>query len=73
MDIMAKINDLVETITKNDSLMEQFKADPVKAIKGLLGDLKLDDEIMDQLVKGVQGKITMDKAADLLGGLKKLF
>ena len=73
MDIMAKVNELVEMITKNEALMKQFKADPMKAVQSLLGDLKLDDDVLKQLVKGVQGKISVDKAADLLGGLKKLF
>ena len=78
MDIMDKINDLVELITKNDDLMDDFKKDPVKVIKNLLGKLNLDkldldDEIMDKVVAAVKGKITADTAADLLGGLKKLF
>jgi len=78
MDIMDKVNDLVELITKNDDLMDDFKKDPVKVIKSLLGKLNLDkldldDEIMDKVVAAVKGKITADKAADLLGGLKKLF
>ena len=78
MDIMDKINDLVELITKNDKLMDDFKKDPVKVIKSLLGKidldkLDLDDELMDKVVAAVKGKITADKAADLLGGLKKLF
>ena len=78
MDIMDKVNDLVELITKNDDLMDDFKKDPVKVIKSLLGKidldkLDLDDEIMDKVVAAVKGKITADKAADLLGGLKKLF
>ena len=73
MDIMDKVNDLVEAITKNDSLMAQFKKDPIKAVKGLVEDLDLDDELLEKLAKAVEGKINMDKAADLLGGLKKLF
>jgi len=78
MDIMDKVNDLVELITKNDDLMDDFKKDPVKVIKSLLGKIDLDkvdldDEIMDKVVAAVKGKITADKAADLLGGLKKLF
>lgn len=83
MDIMDKINDLVELITKNSDLMDDFKKDPVKVIKSLLGkldldkalldNLKADDDMMDKVVTAVKGKITADKAADLLGGLKKLF
>ena len=33
----------------------------------------LDDEILEKLAKAVKGKIDLDKAGDLLGGLKKLF
>ena len=78
MDIMDKVNDLVELITKNDDLMDDFKKDPVKVIKSLLRKIDLDkvdldDEIMDKLVAAVKGKISLDKAGDLLGGLKKLF
>ena len=73
MDIMEKVNELVEVITKNSDLMAAFKKDPVKAIKGLVKDLNLDDEILEQLAKAVEGKINIDKASNLLGGLKKLF
>ena len=73
MDIMDKVNDLVEAITKNDKLMEQFKKDPAKAVKGLLDKTDVDDEIIEKLVKAVKAKIDIDKAADLLDGLKKLF
>lgn len=73
MDIMNKVNDLVEVITKNDALMGQFKKDPVKVVKGLVKDLNLEDEVLEKLAKAVEGKINIDKAADLLGGLKKLF
>lgn len=78
MDIMDKIGDLAELITKNDDLMADFKKDPVKVIKSLLGKLDLDkvdldDEILDKVAAAVKGKIDLDKAGDLLGGLKKLF
>ena len=73
MDIMDKVNDLVEAITKNDKLMAQFKADPIKTIKGLLDKIDLDDEILEQLAKAVKAKIDVDKAGALLSGLKKLF
>lgn len=73
MDIMNKVNDLVETITKNNDLMADFKKDPTKVIQGLVKDLNLDDEVLEKLAKAVKGKIDLDKAGDLLGGLKKLF
>ena len=73
MDIMDKVNDIVESITKNDALMAQFNKDPAKVIKTVLDHIDLDDEIMEKLVAAVKGKINLDKAGDLLGGLKKLF
>jgi hypothetical protein len=73
MDIMEKVNDIVESITKNDALMAQFKADPVKAVKAVLNNLDLDDALMEQLVAAVKTKIDVDKAGALLSGLKKLF
>ena len=73
MDIMEKVSELVETITKNEKLMASFKADPVKAVKALVKDIDLDEETLEKLAKAVKGKIDLDKAANLLGGLKKLF
>ena len=78
MDIMEKANDLVELITKNDTLKENFKKDPVKVVKGLLAKvdldkLNLDDETVEKLTAAVKGKLDIDKASALLGGLKKLF
>ena len=73
MDIMNKVNELVEVITKNEDLMDNFKKEPVKVIKDLVKELDLEDEILEKLAKAVEGKINVDKAANLLGGLKKLF
>ena len=55
MDIMEKVNELVESITGNEKLMAQFKADPVQAIKGLLKGLDLDEEDLKKLAKAVEG------------------
>ena len=73
MDIMEKVNDIVESITKNKDLMDAFKKDPAAVIKKVLNNIDLDDEILEKLVAAVKGKINLDKAGDLLGGLKKLF
>jgi len=73
VDIMDKVNDIVESITKNADLMAAFKKDPAAAIKKVLNNIDLDDEIMEKLVTAVKSKISLDKAGDLLGGLKKLF
>ena len=71
MDIKEKIQEAVEKLTKDKSLMEQFKKDPVKALEKALG-IDLPDDIMERVVQGVQAKMTTDKLSDALGGLKKL-
>ena len=73
MDILEKVGELVEIITSNKKLMEEFKKDPVKAIKGLLKNVDLDEDDWKKLAKAVEAKIGVDNAAVLLGGLKKLF
>ena len=72
MDIKEKINEVVEKITKNKSLQEQFQKDPIKAVESILG-VDLPDDVIMKIVDGVKGKITVDKISGALGSLKKLF
>lgn len=72
MDIKAKIEEIVEKIKNDDSLMEQFKEDPIKAVEKLIG-IDLPDDIIEKIVDGVKAKITTDKLSGALGALKKLF
>ena len=72
MDIKSKIQELVEKIQKDPQLRAAFKENPVKAVETLLG-VDLPDDVVNQIVEGVKAKITLDKAGELLGGLKKLF
>lgn len=72
MDIKAKINELVEKIKADPQMLATFKTEPVKVIETLLG-MDLPDDVVAKIVEGVKAKIAVDKAADLLGGLKKLF
>lgn len=72
MDIKAKINELVEKIKADPQMLATFKTEPVKVIETLLG-VDLPDDVVAKIVEGVKAKIAVDKAADLLGGLKKLF
>lgn len=72
MDIKAEINKIVDKIKNDEDLLKKFKNDPIKAVEGLLG-IDLPDEMIEKIVDGVKAKITLDKAGDLLGGLKKLF
>lgn len=71
-NIKEKIEEIVEKLTKDEALRAQFQKDPVKAVEKLLG-VDLPDDIVDQVVKGVKGKMTADKLGGAVDALKKLF
>lgn len=72
MDIKEKIQEMVEKVTSDKSLMEQFQKDPVKAVEKVLG-VDLPDDIVEKIIDGVKAKITVDKLDDVADALKKLF
>ena len=72
MDIKEKIQEVVEKLTKDKDLQEQFKKDPVKTLEKVLG-VDLPDDMVEKVVQGVQAKMTTDKLSDAFDGLKKLF
>lgn len=72
MDIKAEITKIVDKIKNDDDLLEKFKKDPIKAVESIIG-VDLPDDIIEKVVDGVKAKISLDKAGDLLNGLKKLF
>lgn len=72
MDIKEEIEKLVNRITKDPALMEQFKKDPKAAVEGIV-KTALPKDVLDKLVAGVQAKIGADKVSDAFSSLKKLF
>lgn len=73
MDVKAKIDEIVKKVQSDPKLMDSFKKDPVKTIESVIG-VDLPDDVVKQVVTGVKGKITLDKAAgamDMLKGLMK--
>ena len=72
MDIKAEITKIVDKIKNDDDLLEKFRKDPIKAVEGIIG-VDLPDDIIEKIVDGVKAKISLDKAGDIIGGLKKLF
>ncbi len=72
MDIKETIEKIVDAVKNDDDLLKQFQKEPVKAIEKIIG-IDLPDDIVEKVIEGVKGKITLDKAADALGMLKKLF
>ena len=72
MDIKAQITAVVEKVTKDPQMLEQFKKDPVKAVEQVLG-VDLPDDAVQKVVDGVKAKISVDKASGVVDSIKKLF
>ncbi len=72
MDIKEKINEMVEKVKGDPSLMDQFQKDPVKTVEKILG-VDLPDDIVKKVADGVKAKISADQVSDIAGSLKKLF
>ena len=76
LNIEKYVKDIVDKVTKDKSILEKFKKDPVKTVTDLLG-VKLDSDVINNIVTAVKGKLDLDdlkgKAGGLLGGLKNLF
>ncbi|MDE6661718.1 MAG: hypothetical protein K2K46_00095 [Lachnospiraceae bacterium] len=73
MDIKGHINKIVEEVTKNPNIKEQFEKEPVKVVEKIIG-IDLPDDIVMKIVDGARAKLTIDsvsKAADTLKGIFK--
>jgi len=73
MDIKEQISKIVEEVSKNPNIKEQFEKEPVKAVEKIIG-IDLPDDIVMKIVDGVKAKLTIDsvsKAADTLKGMFK--
>ena len=72
MDIREQAEKLLASVTRDKSLMEQFRKEPVKAVEKVLG-VDLPDEAVEKIITAVKAKIAADGTKDVLGSLKKLF
>ncbi len=73
MDIKEQVSKIVEEVSHNPNLKEQFEKEPVKVVEKMIG-IDLPDDVVMKIVDGVKAKITMDnvsKAADTLKGIFK--
>ena len=73
MDIKEHVSKIVEEISKNPDIKEQFEKEPVKVVEKIIG-IDLPDDIVMEIVDGVKAKLTVDsvsKAADTLKGMFK--
>ena len=71
-DIKAKVQELVQKITKDEATQKQFKEDPVKTVEQLIG-VDLPDDQLNKVVDGVKAALTADKASGVVNKLKGLF
>ena len=75
-DITKYVEQVISKLTGNNSLIEQFKKNPVKIVTDILG-IKLDDQLIQAIIKAVQGKLNIqdvvENAGGILGKLKGLF
>ena len=71
------IDQVVEKLTGNKNTVAQFKKDPMGTVKKILGNIDLDNEMLEKIVTAVKGKINLDelagKAGGILGKLKGIF
>lgn len=72
MDIKAKIDEIVTKVKNDKDFASKFTSDPVSAIESVIG-IDLPNDQINALIDGVKAKISLDKAGDVLGSLKKLF
>lgn len=73
MDIKEHVSKIVEEVSKNPNIKEQFEKEPVKVVEKIIG-IDLPDDIVMKIVDGVKAKLTVDsvsKAADTLKGMFK--
>ncbi|MBP3543213.1 MAG: hypothetical protein J6J86_03190 [Lachnospiraceae bacterium] len=72
MDIKEQISKIVEEISKNPDIKEQFEKEPVKAIEKVLG-VDLPDAAIEQVINGVKAKLTAENLSQAADMLKKFF
>ncbi len=72
MDIKEQISKMVEEISKNPNMKEQFEKEPVKAIEKVIG-IDLPDDVAMKVIDGVKAKLTIDSASKAADALKGIF
>jgi len=72
MDIKKKIEEIVAKVKNDKDFAAKFKSNPIQAVESVIG-VDLPDDQVKAVVDGVKAKISVDKAGDALGSIKKLF
>lgn len=72
MDIKEQIQQMVQKITSDKTLIEQFQKDPVKAVESVAG-VDLPDDVVNKVIDAVKVKLGADTISNVASSLKKLF
>ncbi|MCI9046618.1 MAG: hypothetical protein HFG71_04975 [Hungatella sp.] len=72
MDVKEQIRKIVEEISKNPDIKEQFEKEPVKVIEKMIG-VDLPDDMVLKIIEGVKAKLTIDDVSKVTDALKGLF
>lgn len=76
MDIQKIITDVLQKLTNDKALKENFLKDPVKVVEKLTG-IDLPDDQIDAIIKGIKAKLDVDdvakKAKGIMGVMSGLF
>ncbi len=72
MDIKEQISKVVEEISKNPGIKDQFEKEPVKVIEKLFG-VDLPDELVMKIIDGVKAKLTLGDVSKAVDAIKGVF
>jgi len=72
MEIKEQISKIVEEVSKNPKIKEQFEKEPVKVIEKVIG-IDMPDDVVTKIIDGVKAKLTVDSASKAIDTLKGMF
>lgn len=72
MDIKGQIDKIIEEVSKNPNIKEQFEKEPVKVIEKIIG-IDLPDDVVMKIIDGVKAKLTLDGVSKVADALKDVF
>ena len=71
-NLKEQIEEIVKKVKDDPKFMEEFKADPVKALEAVTGT-DLPDNMIEPLISGIKAKMGAEDLGDVLGKLGGLF
>ena len=72
VDIKNQINKIVEEVSKNPNMKEQFEKEPVKVIEKIIG-VDLPDDMVLKIIDGVKANLTINNVSKVTDDLRKRF